>query len=168
MVFISLLTEITHCVVSVLIMLGWTMHCAVIVVLYPPDIPNYALCTFGSQSTSLLVEIAQSSQKSHRYVACQSSSLFWFSTYIFLVMSVVMSSGITSVLLPLSSCYTTICHCLCYPSPASLRTHSGTYEKWHGLQTLTLYSPEHELYFLWRHLLLKNPKNSSFSIGAVP
>jgi len=65
-------------------------------------------------------------------------------------------------------CYTTICHYPYYPYPASWRTHPGTYEKWHDLQTPAWHSSEHDLYFPWRHLLLKNPKNSPFSIGAVP
>jgi len=65
-------------------------------------------------------------------------------------------------------CYTAICHRLYYPSPASWRTHSETYEKWHDLQILALHSSEHDLHLLSRHLHLKNPKNSPFSIGMVP
>jgi len=44
-------------------------------------------------------------------------------------------------------CDTVICHRPYYPSPASWRTHSGTYGKLHDMQTLALHSFEHELYF---------------------
>ncbi len=41
--------------------------------------------------------------QSHRYVASQFSSSFWFSTDIFLAMSVTMSPSIIGVHLPLNS-----------------------------------------------------------------
>jgi len=55
----SLLTEIVHCAVSVVSMPGWTVQCIVLAVNQPPDSPNYALHSFGSQSPSLPMKIAQ-------------------------------------------------------------------------------------------------------------
>jgi len=59
--FMSLLTKIAHCVVSVLSMLSWTVHFIVLVVSQPPDSLDYALRSFGSQSPDLPAEIAQHS-----------------------------------------------------------------------------------------------------------
>lgn len=60
-VFMSLLNETVHCSVSVLSKPRWIVHCAVLVASQPPDSPHCSLRSFGSQSLSLRVKIAQSS-----------------------------------------------------------------------------------------------------------
>ena len=62
--------------------------------------------------------------------------------------------------------YTVICHHPCNPRPTHWRAHFLTYEQWHGLKPLSWHPSEQELSLPWRHLLLKNPKNTSFCIGA--
>lgn len=66
------------------------------------------------------------------------------------------------------TCYSTICHRPCYPSPAHWRTHSGTCEKWHDLKTLASYSSKYDLHMPWRHLLQNTHENNSFCISAGP
>lgn len=57
----SLLTEIAHCIVSVLSRLGWTAHCIIPAISQALDIPDSALHSFGIQSPNLPTEIAQPS-----------------------------------------------------------------------------------------------------------
>ena len=63
-------------------------------------------------------------------------------------------------------CYTVIFHHPCNPRPTHWRAHFVTCEQWHGLKTLSWHPSEQELSMPWRHILVKNPKNSPFSIGA--
>ena len=63
-------------------------------------------------------------------------------------------------------CYIVIFHCPHNPHPTHWRAHFVTCEQWHGLKPLSWHPSEQELSLPWRHLLVKNPKNGPFSIGA--
>jgi len=79
------------------------MYYVVLALTQPPKILDCALCSFGSQSPSLQEKLCNLRRQSHRYLACESFSFFLVLKDKLLVMSVVMSPGITGVHLPLSS-----------------------------------------------------------------